>query len=277
MPDLLHIEAMAALARGWTLTPLDGKVPVLPGWQTTSTPPSDISIRRWLAEGRNLGLRTGTVSGGVYVVDLDAGADLQLTDLPATPTVRTGSGGWHLYYRSAQPLGNRCGTLRGRDGGKLANVDLRGDGGQVVYPGSIHPDTAEPYRWTIPPHVLPLAPLPDWLLVVPRRAPAGEGSSTPADVTMGQRESRCRRYLQHLPDAVSGSGGHNQTFQAAVECWRFGLDDAAWWRVMAWFNAAKCSPEWSERELDHKRQDALQKVASAGELGARLKEDRRAA
>jgi hypothetical protein len=74
--------------------------------------------------------------------------------LPVAPTVRTGSGGLHLFF--AHPGGivrNRVGLLPG--------VDLRGDGGFVVAPPSIHPsgggvrlevDTAR------------LLPPPAWLL-----------------------------------------------------------------------------------------------------------------
>ena len=81
---------------------------------------------------------------------------------------------------------------------------------------------------------------------------------------------RCRRYIEKMPDAISGSGGHNATLHAACECFRFGLSDAEAREVMMWFNSSKCSPLWTDRELEHKLADARQKVEADGEFGARL-------
>ncbi|MCP4004686.1 MAG: hypothetical protein GY725_10860 [bacterium] len=68
--------------------------------------------------------------------------------------------GWR--FREGQPEGGI-----GNSAGKLApNVDVRGDGGQVVFVGSIHPETSVTYEWApglspddvglaeLPPHVL---------------------------------------------------------------------------------------------------------------------------
>lgn len=90
-------------------------------------------------------------------------------------------------------------------------------------------------------------------------------------ISMDKRESRCMAYVEKCPDAISGQGGHNTTLRAACECFRFGLDDAAVWRVMQWFNANKTGGEpWTEKELRHKIESARQKVESNGEGGMRL-------
>jgi hypothetical protein len=59
--------------------------------------------------------------------------------MPPTRCVRTGSGGWHLYYR--HPGGALAAKLHGHDG-----IDLKADGGYVVAPPSVHPDTGKAYQ-----------------------------------------------------------------------------------------------------------------------------------
>lgn len=59
-------------------------------------------------------------------------------------------------------------------------------------------------------------------------------------------------YLDKLPVAQSGAGGHNATLQAALACRRFGLSEAEAWQALTWYNDFRCSPKWSERELRHK-------------------------
>lgn len=85
-------------------------------------------------------------------------------------------------------------------------------------------------------------------------------------------ERLCIAYLARCPDAISGKGGHKATLRAACECFRFGLDDAAAWRVMSWFNETKCGGElWNEKELTHKLESARKKVTAKGDFGCRLR------
>ncbi len=86
---------------------------------------------------------------------------------------------------------------------------------------------------------------------------------------------RCWRYIEKMPDAVSGNKGSNPTLQAACECYRFGLNDEEARGVMGRFNTTKTAGEhWSDREIEHKLADARGKVEAAGELGIRLRENR---
>lgn len=64
--------------------------------------------------------------------------------------------------------------------------------------------------------------------------------------------SRCLAYLEKLPPAISGSGGHDATFRAACECVRFGLSDSEITEAMHWYNVNRCKPEWKPKELAHK-------------------------
>lgn len=108
------------------------------------------TIREWWTRWpqANIGLLTGAVSG-VIVLDIDPrhGGDKtiealqkQFGDLPLTWSVKTGGGGWHLYFKHP---GGRIGNSAGKIG---EGIDLRGDGGYIVFPPSRTAD--KPHRWT---------------------------------------------------------------------------------------------------------------------------------
>jgi hypothetical protein len=64
-----------------------------------------------------------------------------------------------------------------------------------------------------------------------------------------------RDYLDRLPPAVSGAGGHAATFTAACWCVRFGLGDGEAMALLRDYSR-RCSPPWTGRELAHKLADA---------------------
>jgi len=74
----------------------------------------------------NVGIITGKISN-LVVVDVESGGDIKR--FPETLTIRTGGGGWHLYYRY-YPIANKTRIF--------PLTDIRGDGGYVVAPGSTH-------------------------------------------------------------------------------------------------------------------------------------------
>src|SRR3989344_1801406 len=75
----------------------------------------------------NIGIVTGKISG-ITVIDVEAGGDI--SRFPSTTIIRTGGGGWHLYYRYCPGMENKTRVFPLRD--------VRGDGGYVVAPPSIH-------------------------------------------------------------------------------------------------------------------------------------------
>jgi len=93
-------------------------------------------------KGLNVGIATGLPSG-VFVVDIDGpegeAAIASLGPLPETLTARTGKGR-HLFFKHP---GTPIKTRRGVIGNK---VDVRGDGGYVVGPGSHH-ISGNVYSW----------------------------------------------------------------------------------------------------------------------------------
>lgn len=87
---------------------------------------------------------------------------------------------------------------------------------------------------------------------------------------MRDNYSRALAYLDKLPPAISGSGGHQATFEAALACRRFGLTQSELWDAMQWFNEQRCTPPWSEKELRHKV-DSATAMAIQKPLGASVR------
>ena len=134
-----------------------------------------VLIREWWRRSpkANVGIATGAASGLVVVdLDLPRGGRESLRalvaagrELPRTLRSYTGGRGLHLFY--AQPSGMRVANAVGRLGGigdPLPGIDLRGDGGYVVAPPSLHVSGIR-YRWDR----RRIVPLPPWALT-PARA-----------------------------------------------------------------------------------------------------------
>lgn len=145
-------------------------------------------IRRWwrLWPNANIGIATGRESS-LVVIDIDPPTgDESLNTLtrnnrgmPATLTVRTGSGGSHLYFRHpGRSLPNTTSRIPGFNT-PLPGIDLRADSGYVVAPPSAHISGGK-YLFDNP-NVQP-ANLPDWI-IEPERAPLPGASVAPADYT----------------------------------------------------------------------------------------------
>lgn len=135
------IEALQdGYRRGWSFTPLDGKVPRLKEWQTQPRA-SLTQAMQWATLG-NIGLRTGSASG-IVVVDVDSAKGGEVPEgMPPTVCVQTGGGGWHFYFTAPTDY-----EVRNTAGLLGPHVDTRGEGGQVVFVGSLHPETGAYYQW----------------------------------------------------------------------------------------------------------------------------------
>lgn len=133
-------------------------------------------IERWWSRWpqANVAIRTGgrgRGGPGLLVVDVDPphGGESSLQQLvsehrplPVTRTAFTGGGGRHLYFT------HPGGTVRNSAGALGPGLDVRGDGGYVIAPPSVHRSGAA-YRWG---PVRSLAPPPGWLvemLALPER------------------------------------------------------------------------------------------------------------
>jgi len=133
-----------------------GKRPVAKNW--SDNPISEVEARAWVAQGGNLGVICGN---GLMVVDIDG--EWPLGELPDTVTVRTGRGGFHLYYRV--PDGVRF-EHASKVGHVATGVDIRHTRTLAVYPPSVHAVSGKQYKF-IPGKSLdeiPIADLPEWII-----------------------------------------------------------------------------------------------------------------
>lgn len=174
----------------------------------------EAQIRQWWARWprANVAVRTGSVSGIVVVdIDPDHGGNETLDrlirnhgPLPEGRTVRTGSGGRHLYF--AHPGG----VVRNDAGRRLGpGVDIRGDGGYVITPPSRHVRGGV-YSAETNTKVLPV--MPDWLLTElrpppARRLPTVKAPDLPHDAS-AWAQSALRQEYQRLLEAPEGTRNH---------------------------------------------------------------------
>lgn len=209
-------------AAGYLLFPLSRgrKVPRDKGWRTKTYSSAD--LKRWMANGGNLGIRLRDVD---LVLDVDprnfrAGDDplarlsaLVGKDLDNAPTVMTGrgDGGRHLYFR--KPAGLRIvGKLDDFPG-----IDFRSIGGLIVAPGSIHPDTGRPYIVdnVIAPPIGDIAEAPAALLDMLARPAllmrAGDGVGRISSDQLSQ-------LLAALDPTDYGPGHHDRWFALMAAC-----------------------------------------------------------
>jgi hypothetical protein len=123
--------------------PGDGKVPALAWGEYQKRLPTEQEIDEWFGPApMNLAVITGAISG-VVVIDADDRDALRwlVRRLPYTPWQTQTARGFHLWYRYPNVRVSNRARLETREG-RLA-IDVRGDGGFVIAPGSIHASGAE--------------------------------------------------------------------------------------------------------------------------------------
>ena len=189
----------------------------------------------WRADNLNFGMITGSTpwsqtNPGSVVIDTDDEEAEELVSKHCPETVMmqiTGSGGVHRIYRRPETelyIPNRQKTWID---GKRYNIDVRADGGYIMCPGSIHPDTgnwyAEVEPWTL--DLLMQCPVYDPLWVPCERAgktpeKAAISVSVPIEVVsddhgerikgiavpLPERKKMAVRYLESVPGTQQGHG-----------------------------------------------------------------------
>ncbi len=152
MSNVLQSAALDHAARGWPVFPCnpETKSPLTShGFKDASTDPKVINA--WWARWPEamIGVPTGEAIGA-WVLDVDdpaafeAGCDIAL---PATRRSTTGKG-YHLFFawNGAMPIINAQRTAKDWGIPGLPGADVRGQGGYVIVPPSIHP-SGKPYVW----------------------------------------------------------------------------------------------------------------------------------
>jgi P4 family phage/plasmid primase-like protien len=179
--------------------------------------------------------------------------------LPDTFTVSTGRGA-HVYFQWPKFY------VRNSSGSLAPQVDVRGDGGYVVAPGSLHKGGRIYQACGSPDEV---ADAPAWLLAWPglrlqtSAGPgkeAGDNAPIPVDVNTerGQKSLKAAQtWLAEEEPCISGDGGQRMIWGVANQLMRHYLlpIDAAFDLLNEDYNG-RCVPPWSGAELMHTLENA---------------------
>jgi hypothetical protein len=239
-----HIAALQYAQYHWSVIPIRAydKRPLIK-WQEFQQHCASVSeITEWYQQwtNANVGIVTGIISG-IVVLDIDPahGGDKSVSDweqqhgpLPRTVEVKTGGGGRHLYFKHPGGLvHNKVGIAPG--------IDLRGDGGCVVAPPSIHP-SGNTYTWVKrhEPGEIAIAELPTWLLKMVTVKGRSAGHSVDywrqlvhQGVVEGERNSTIASLAGHL----FWHGVDSDVVQDLILCW----------------NRVRCQPPLEDDEVVH--------------------------
>lgn len=219
---------------GLSLLPIKGgtKKPAVKWEELQARQATEEELIRWLKGDNQLAIITGEVSG-VVVIDTDS-AEAEIwarQNLPETPIMCQTPKGWHRYYKwPGHQVSNKARIKTDIEG--LA-LDLRGDGGYVLAPGSLHPDGEKYLAWG------------RW---------SGFGDLPPYRKTWEPLE-RARLWLQKRDPAIEGQGGDQWTFKTACELIGFGLAESQVVELLQEWNAT-CRPPWTTKELEQKARNA---------------------
>lgn len=216
-----------------------GKHPRARHWLADATL-DEAQVRRWWPDGsgHNLGVATGGAAR-LLVVDIDPrhGGDESLAQLeaahgalPSTVVALTGGGGQHLVFQA--PEGVRIGNSTNLAGHR--GVDIRGDGGYIVAPPSIHA-SGQAYRWREgqAPGEMSLASAPAWLVAL---------------LTKPLHEVKTRG--DAADDRVIPEGErHNTLLKLAYSLRARGLSEEGLTAALLAESEARCQPPYPERDV----------------------------
>ena len=234
----MYDAAIEYAKKGFAVFPLKyrDKVPLTRnGCKDATTDAAQIKAWWQKYPNANIGLATGSVSQNVFVIDLDIDEDRGIDgyhsledwqrehgDFPETWTAITGRGGYHLYYRGNGRVKNRAGIIDG--------VDIRGNGGYVVAPPSIHKN-GNRYEWEY----------------------------SPDEFEIAKADNNVEYFLSHddqkqgtaftMPNIVAAGQRNQMLFRFACMMQAKGASDQSVFAATMAENESSCSPPLTEREV----------------------------
>ena len=234
----MYDAAIEYAKKGFAVFPLKyrDKVPLTRnGCKDATTDAAQIKAWWQKYPNANIGLATGSVSQNVFVIDLDIDEDCGIDgyhsledwqrehgDFPKTWTAITGRGGYHLYYRGNGKIKNRAGIIDG--------VDIRGNGGYVVAPPSIHKN-GNRYEWEY----------------------------SPDEFEIAKADNNVEYFLNHddqkqgttftMPNIVAAGQRNQMLFRFACMMQAKGASDQSVFAATMAENESSCSPPLTEQEV----------------------------
>src|SRR5271157_2742843 len=229
--------ARMAAERGWRLFPVKprDKQPLIADWPHEATGDgSRLGFWSRCFSGCNWAAATGPDSG-VFVLDVDGErgrASLQALErrgcvLPQTLVTRTGRGR-HIWLK--WPAN---GTVIRNSAGKLGpGLDVRGAGGYVIVPPSVHPSGA---AYEFVDGNAPIAPASEWLLEM--LAQTSAAAEPPLSVAQTRSESIPEGHRNQTLMSLAGGMRRKAMTLRAIEA------------ALLAENAARCVPPLGEAEV----------------------------
>ena len=234
----MYDAAIEYAKKGFAVFPLKyrDKVPLTRnGCKDATTDAAQIKAWWQKYPNANIGLATGAVSQNVFVIDLDIDEDCGIDgyhsledwqrehgDFPETWTAITGRGGYHMYFRGDGKIKNRAGIIDG--------VDIRGNGGYVVAPPSIHKNGRR-YEWEY----------------------------SPDEFELAKADNNVMYFLNHddhrqsasftMPNIVSAGQRNQMLFRFACMMQAKGASDQSVFAATMAENESSCSPPLTEQEV----------------------------
>ena len=240
LPDL-HASAIGFARRGYAVFPCQprGKTPATARGSLDATTDLDRINGWWRAmPDLNIGVATGAVSG-FWVLDVDGDdgeASLRKIEaerggLPATVESITGKGR-HCWFRIGEH-----GAVKNSVAQIGLGLDVRGEGGYVLVPPSVHP-SGRIYTWSVD-CARELAVAPDWLHEL-----IGASSKN------GAKGKPLEHWHKILTNKIY-NGERNTTLTSVCgKLLHFGVDDLTLlYDVMLCVNIARCEEPLPEHEI----------------------------
>ncbi len=238
---------------GYTLTPLNGKIPLNKNWVKTEYNPflsaEDIEENYGVvlrADDLIVDVDPRRFPEGANVIEQFA-KDLGIS-FNNTFIVKTGGNGLHIYFKKPAdiPIRNALKEYPG--------IEFKSFGQQVVGAGCIHPETGKEYKLLNK----PFAPVqaPNALIQAIRRADIELDKNPIAFNDSDQNILRYIKYLQSAPAAIEGQGGDTLTFKTACRGRDFALSAQKTFELMAEHWNPRCIPVWELEDLKKKVDNA---------------------
>lgn len=250
MSELLE-AALHYAEMGLAVFPLQerGKEPITHnGFENAST--EERQIRLWWKRNpnANIGIATGSMSGGLVAIDMDIDKEKgkdgyrvftnwcmqNYLVLPDSWLSITGRGGYHLLYRSLFPVPSKIGWLD--------DVDIRAEGAYIVAPPSVHPNGTK-YEWEQAPDEYELVTSEDIdveyvfnSVVASNYKDKSKPLTIPEEIPEGQRD--------------------NFMFKLACKYQAMGMSDSAMLAALQEENKNRCKPPLTDKEIQKKVEQA---------------------
>jgi putative DNA primase/helicase len=179
--------------------------------------PTASEIDTWAREfpTSNVAIVTGFISQ-IIVVEYDGPIgknSLREFHLPETVTAISKQGHHYYFRHPGERVKNGINIL--------PKVDIRGDGGYIVAPGSIHPSGFQ-YAWLRDPFNYPIAPVPIWLrylIAVGNREQTDTRSVRPIREMIPYVQRAVSEEFERVRTAERGSRNHI-LYRASINLWQ---------------------------------------------------------